>query len=63
MTAGLQTTIGFGLQSTTKTLKIGSQTAMRLQSVMNYKVIQYAMATKSKMVKAYEKELPPAMVT
>ena len=35
---------------------------MRSQSAMDYRVIQCAMATKSKMVKAYEKELPPTMV-
>ena len=39
--AWLQIAIGFGLQSATKILKNGLQSTMGLQTVTDYKVIQY----------------------
>ena len=38
--AGLQNVIGFGLKSATKIVKNGLQSAMRLQTATDYKVIQ-----------------------
>ena len=39
--AGLQIAMSFVLKSETKTLKIGLQSPMGLQSAMDYKVIRY----------------------
>ena len=39
--AGLQIVIGFGLQSATRILKNGLQSAMESQTMTDYKVIQY----------------------
>ena len=40
--AGLQITIGFGLQSATKVFKNVLKSVMRLQSATDYKAIQYS---------------------